>query len=294
MLLTTDRRFRRPNAFTLIELLVVVAIIALLIAILLPSLGRARERAKVTQCLANVKGLALTYRTYLEASGINAMTATQSNSKGNYLWISVIEPYGKMDKLRFCPNATQLTTNTGNPVYGGAQMAWGGNPGNTNLERKQDDGTGKMISYIPPQYWAGSYGFNGWLYDKNSSAKTPKEEFIAMNQMAQVGDSRVPAFADSCWTDGYPIPTSPVPIRDGAYCPDGSGGPDPSHQGTPKNNDGIARFAVDRHVNHTVNISFVDGHGENVRLKDLWSLPQWSLTYQPADTSKISNYSKLP
>ncbi len=55
---------KRTKGFTLIELLVVIAIIALLLAILLPALGRAKEQAQKTRCLANLKQIGLAMHLY--------------------------------------------------------------------------------------------------------------------------------------------------------------------------------------------------------------------------------------
>jgi prepilin-type N-terminal cleavage/methylation domain-containing protein/prepilin-type processing-associated H-X9-DG protein len=54
------------HGFTLIELLVVVAIISVLIAMLLPALGRARESAKTVCCLSNLKQMGLSFTLYVD------------------------------------------------------------------------------------------------------------------------------------------------------------------------------------------------------------------------------------
>jgi prepilin-type N-terminal cleavage/methylation domain-containing protein len=60
-------RHCRPKAFTLVELLVVIGIIALLVAMLLPALNKAREQAKLVQCMSNQRQLVLAVQLYAQA-----------------------------------------------------------------------------------------------------------------------------------------------------------------------------------------------------------------------------------
>jgi prepilin-type N-terminal cleavage/methylation domain-containing protein/prepilin-type processing-associated H-X9-DG protein len=99
---------RRRTGFTLIELLVVIAIIAILAAILFPVFAQAREKARATTCLSNLKqvGLGLTLYTQDYDDTLPIHTDSQNfmrpTAPPNYA--RLIQPYVKTTALYECPS----------------------------------------------------------------------------------------------------------------------------------------------------------------------------------------------
>lgn len=106
-----SQTYRLKRAFTLIELLVVVAIIALLISILLPTLSRAREQAKTTKCGAHLKGIGTAVRTcYHENRDYGPSWDDGEAGFGTqnfimYTWVDVLFELGHLGdyKAGLCP-----------------------------------------------------------------------------------------------------------------------------------------------------------------------------------------------
>jgi prepilin-type processing-associated H-X9-DG protein len=82
---------KKRAAFTLIELLVVMAGIALLMTILLPALGRARESGKRTVCLSNLKTLQLAWGMYADNNNEKIVKNNDFQNKNQPAWVTCDE-----------------------------------------------------------------------------------------------------------------------------------------------------------------------------------------------------------
>jgi prepilin-type N-terminal cleavage/methylation domain-containing protein/prepilin-type processing-associated H-X9-DG protein len=113
-----SRRFRvqKKHGFTLIELLVVIAIIAILAAMLLPALARAKERAKRAQCTSNEHQLSLATIMYANENQDRLPDCNNSAGLGLGVWVWDMSAYvitnlnqniGRQDMF-YCPNEYYL------------------------------------------------------------------------------------------------------------------------------------------------------------------------------------------
>jgi len=163
-----ETRIMKRSGFTLIELLVVIAIIAILAAILFPVFAKAREKARQSSCLSNVKQMMLGVLTYaqdyderLPFQWQNIVNPThivigQTVATNYYTWAERIMPYVKNDQIFQCPSKTfatishsayptayHFTACTGGISPSGASMGTINQPANTIL---LFDGIGNMDS----------------------------------------------------------------------------------------------------------------------------------------------------
>jgi len=98
--------------FTLIELLVVIAIIAILAAMLLPALAKAREKARAISCTNQTKQLTLGMILYVDSNAEYYPTRLLGNSTGNAAtgagglihWAGAVYPYVNDTKTYKCPS----------------------------------------------------------------------------------------------------------------------------------------------------------------------------------------------
>ncbi len=130
------------GGFTLIELLVVIAIIAILAAILFPVFARARENARRTSCMSNMKQLGLAFMQYAQDYDERMPVGHPGTVGGvEYFggngWSGGIFPYTKSVQLYSCPS--DASNNTARPVKASYAFnlalprSYGGYPGMSGL-----------------------------------------------------------------------------------------------------------------------------------------------------------------
>jgi prepilin-type N-terminal cleavage/methylation domain-containing protein/prepilin-type processing-associated H-X9-DG protein len=97
----------RRGGFTLIELLVVIAIIAILAAILFPVFAKARERAKQSSCLSNLRQVGLAIGMYVTDNDAYPVMSSPSNWNPRVRWPDRVYRYASSTDIFLCPSANK-------------------------------------------------------------------------------------------------------------------------------------------------------------------------------------------
>jgi prepilin-type N-terminal cleavage/methylation domain-containing protein/prepilin-type processing-associated H-X9-DG protein len=297
------------RAFTLIELLVVIAIIAILAAILFPVFAQAREQARKTVCLSNIKQFNLAVLMYMQdydemvpiqfgsAPGAN----TDEAPNGTFgSWIDIVQPYIKNLPIVICPDAPFRSLDTAHTLdyelsYGimGRASANGFPPYDNWITRTSPwfqiycpaniryDGLAGVATYSDPSKYP--YSAVGAVPSRTLAGIARPAEYIFVFDAGNYDAWHGPEFASEGQTRfGY---CGGWTVGDGVAEQDflfTYFGPQPRHSGGDQGCD--TTFPTGRATRFkygVANVSFVDGHAKAMHG------PQWlELNSNPPDTLK--------
>ncbi len=273
------RAFR--TAFTLIELLVVVSIIALLVAILLPSLGRAREQTKSLKCLANLRtighGVALYVQDHQILPGpihppiyrktINMPATTQR------LWFLLdrLAPFFSktdhtleyIDKISECPTAVgKFKDAEFRPA------SEGGPSGNPNWSHP--------FNLLPntwgntkPKYYFGWVNIGVTWEGFMNNVNGPNPEYHLPKPMETIKRASSEWMVGDAWWDIKTIRVNPTTVRKTLMGTWQLGNDDPTNNSNNPLPKSPYHGSGDERSRYT-NLVFFDGHGGLIKGKDNW------------------------
>ena len=256
----------RDRGFTLVELLVVIAIIALLLAILMPSLGKARDQARNVVCQSNLKQWVAIFTLYTIDNDDHFMEGWNVK-KG--MWMVKLRPYYEIGEIRLCPKAMKLMSDNNNRAD--TFSAWG------------IIGVPPYIGGVVPGWGEegdyGSYGINGWTHDPPDQGTLydiiPKWRDCFWRTMTSTRrPAEIPVFSDAVYDGTQPHHNDGVPTYPGEKLEMTTGS---GRYG------GMWNYLIPRHGPY-VNMSFLDSSVQRVPLPKLWKL-RWHKKFR-TDTRK--------
>jgi len=249
----------KDRGFTLIELLVVIAIIALLLGILMPSLGKIKDKARAVICKTRLKGCHDVMKLFTNDND-DRFPEGDWDGDGNgdqwgQWWIQPMQSYNPDPDLLICPKANRKPNmhRRSFRISKDSITQWGSRV----LDGTSPKSFGKLT--------CGSLASNGWIMSTQRGVfhegtmypgyqKTEPEYFWQKFPINRA--SQVPLFLDSCWAQARPMDLD-LASRDES-----------------EKSNFMHCFAINRH-NGFVNSAFCDGSVRKVGLKGLWRL-KWN------------------